>query len=80
MYLDTTSSNNDRQYPIKQLLNHELLQIAYLYYILEVISRVGYFQAMSTSSAPDILLFKCLKQIDIIFTRPNIKTPQLMIA
>ena len=46
---------------MNQFLNHELLHIVCRNHILELIGRTGLSQAMETSSATDILLFKFFK-------------------
>ena len=50
MGFDTTSS-----ILLELLLNHELLHIVYCHYILELIDRAVFFQAMISSSTLDVL-------------------------
>lgn len=65
MCFDTTSSNTGQHKGtcifLEQLLNHKLLHITCPHHILKLIAGTAFSQAMGTSSAPDVLLFKCFK-------------------
>ena len=60
----------------EQLLNHELLHIVYCQYILVPIASAAFLLAMDTSSSPYVLLFKCMKQVGIILTKPYPSTEE----
>lgn len=65
MCCDTTNSNTGRHKEscilLEQLLGRELLHIGCHHHVLELIAEASFSEAMRTSSAPDVLLFKCFK-------------------
>ncbi|KAK4318004.1 hypothetical protein Pmani_010957 [Petrolisthes manimaculis] len=63
--LDTTSSNTGRHKGacvlLEEQFGRELLQLGCRHHVLELVAGAAFSEAMGTSSAPDVLLFKRFK-------------------